>query len=320
MIKTKKVLTLKLTKIRYSGDYVGPNFSISFKLDSSQGKTNKRIYNGKEKKYNEEILKSFLDKNISLIQLKVFVSESDPVYDDIGKNAVKVDVSKVGIKKVKTSVLVEGRVHEKGKLALLELSFDVVVDFGIRYVNETSDGWLNIKLESGEKKSLPSFLKVSLLDSTKERDYFVILEGYLRGKKANVLSKGNGLSHLEEKNPQRKQAKLKLYLSKKILWIVGLGKFNVAEIDEGYKLLKVGKYDVEIPSGPHGDMDDFKKHSKFAMTWFRVGYSGDRFIHIGHVSRGCVTIKQVRSWTSISRYLLKSRKDEVSVGVLEVKK
>jgi hypothetical protein len=44
------------------------------------------------------------------------------------------------------------------------------------------------------------------------------------------------------------------------------------------------------------------------MTWFRIGHSGDRFLHPCRVSAGCVTVKDIGEWTKIYNYLINSRK------------
>ena len=56
-----------------------------------------------------------------------------------------------------------------------------------------------------------------------------------------------------------------------------------------------------------------------AKTWFRIGHSGDRYLHAGGFSLGCMTITEVVRWGEIYNGLIKARKgDLMSVGVLEV--
>lgn len=76
-----------------------------------------------------------------------------------------------------------------------------------------------------------------------------------------------------------------------------------------------GMHDIEIPDFQH---KLGAKYGDYATTWFRLGHSGDRYLHPGRVSLGCTTIKQTSEWPKIWEYLISSRKDRQSVGELEV--
>ena len=53
--------------------------------------------------------------------------------------------------------------------------------------------------------------------------------------------------------------------------------------------------------------------------WFRIGHSGDRYLHPGRVSAGCISITETARWMEIYDVLIKARKgDLMSVGILEV--
>ncbi|MEQ9008906.1 MAG: hypothetical protein RLP12_13540 [Ekhidna sp.] len=78
-----------------------------------------------------------------------------------------------------------------------------------------------------------------------------------------------------------------------------------------------GKHDIEIPDFQHNEYGT--PYGKFGTTWFRIGHSGDRYLHPGRVSAGCVTITQYNEWPSIWLYLINSRKDARSVGEIEIK-
>ena len=59
--------------------------------------------------------------------------------------------------------------------------------------------------------------------------------------------------------------------------------------------------------------------SRYAKTWFRIGHSGDRYLHPGERSAGCITVKDTKRWTEIYRHLIISRKhDSRSIGVVKV--
>ena len=80
----------------------------------------------------------------------------------------------------------------------------------------------------------------------------------------------------------------------------------------------LGSHNIEIPDAPHSLGSGYLGSAKYARTWFRVGNKGDRYLHCGQVSLGCITVKDVGSWDKIYEHLIKSRKNNQSVGVIKV--
>ena len=76
--------------------------------------------------------------------------------------------------------------------------------------------------------------------------------------------------------------------------------------------------DLEFPYEPHPHGRRYMTYSKYAKTWFRIGHTGDRFLHTGRFSEGCITVKNHSQWTPIYNRLIRSRKDKKSVGILIV--
>ena len=68
-----------------------------------------------------------------------------------------------------------------------------------------------------------------------------------------------------------------------------------------------GTYDLEIPDEVHNLGTTYQGDSPFATTWFRVGHSGDRYLHPGRISAGCVTVTDTKKWTDVYNYLIKRR-------------
>ena len=59
--------------------------------------------------------------------------------------------------------------------------------------------------------------------------------------------------------------------------------------------------------------------AKRAKTWFRIGHGGERYLHTGSRSLGCMTVIEAKRWMEIYGALIKARKgDFMSIGVLEV--
>ncbi len=59
-----------------------------------------------------------------------------------------------------------------------------------------------------------------------------------------------------------------------------------------------GLYDIEIPDYPHEGGLHYKG-SKYARAWFRIGHGGDKYLHTGAHSLGCMTVVEVDKWDEI---------------------
>ncbi|HNX74462.1 MAG TPA: hypothetical protein PLM07_02345, partial [Candidatus Rifleibacterium sp.] len=85
-----------------------------------------------------------------------------------------------------------------------------------------------------------------------------------------------------------------------------------------------GKYDLEIPYEPHHLYGEpYENFSLFAKTWFRIGHTGNRYLHLGEVSKGCITVRAADNhpgaWDEIYSRLIVSRMgDSMNVGTLHV--
>ncbi len=188
------------------------------------------------------------------------------------------------------------------------------------------NGWLRVKLNNGFTWPLPEFLKIHVVKSG-SREEFEILEGRFRGKKASVKKKGWrwdqwdwDMSFFENDirrgHPYKPSAKMRFYIKSEKLEIDGLGEFH-AKTDASNPP-PLGRHDIEIPYEPHPGGDYYKGKARYAKTWFRVGHNGDRFLHCGNVSEGCITVKEIHRWDEIYKHLIVSRKGFDSIGTIEV--
>jgi hypothetical protein len=75
---------------------------------------------------------------------------------------------------------------------------------------------------------------------------------------------------------------------------------------------------LEIPDAPHPGGLHYKDQSSFATVWFRIGHDGDRYLHPGRISAGCLTVDP-SGWNRIYKYLVVRRKDVSSVGAVHVR-
>lgn len=95
---------------------------------------------------------------------------------------------------------------------------------------------------------------------------------------------------------------------------------SVAVVLDSSNPIPAGTWDIEIPDEFHDLGLGYSSASRFATTWFRIGHSGDRFLHPGSVTLGCATVTDVSAWTDIYNYLIFARKGDFrSVGQMEVK-
>ena len=231
----------------------------------------------------------------------------------------------------------------------------------IRYVSRAgTDGWLIVTLENGKRESLPHCLKVRVYQQSDDREHFVILEGALKGTKASVRRKGAGDSYLISGIVHRPAGVVRFDRTRQMLWYGGLGPFNAFSGNSpGHTAVPTGHYKLQIPFAPSAETrPQYYAYTDFHKTWFRLGLNpiGDRFLHVGEISHGCVTVRAfvpkinmpqpsgfndlpaiassvhrgaigfplpsivapVVSWKDIYHYLIAARAYDQSVGTLTV--
>ena len=200
-----------------------------------------------------------------------------------------------------------------------------------RWIKQTDDGWLEVLTnDSGTKLSLPSGLRADLTKEEAGRDYLKLVEGLYTGAEVNVKS-----GYLVATDPQKpavrmtfkKQAAGPVTIGGQVydkeLTIYYRSVASGAEQTKGPFPAKTdpnnplgsGTYDVEIPDYPHSLGSSY---GVLGTVWFRIGHSGDRYVHPGRVSLGCVTCAP-GNWPDIYSTIVNARKqDGKSIGTLEV--
>jgi len=194
----------------------------------------------------------------------------------------------------------------------------------------------------GRGISLPWCLKVDLLKTESGRDYFQILEGPRKGTRASIRRKAADTSFLTVATLHQAAGIVKLSRVKQQLWYGGKGPYSA--FSELTNPVPTGVRDLEIPDFPHPDY--YPESSKYQSVWFRIGHSGDRYLHLGTISHGCATVRPwmpsksdgrfagrsdselglpaanpttpFAKWDDICRDLMHCRKNDVSVGTLHV--
>lgn len=175
------------------------------------------------------------------------------------------------------------------------------------------NGWLNVK---GVDSPLPFALKVTLKQRKNERDEFEVLEGRFKGKQASVKQKSATESYLGLV-PHDKSAKVTLNKTTEKLTYGSTT--DIDAFTDPQNPLPDGDHEIQIPDEPHHIADKYLTDSPFATTWFRLGSSGDRYLHPGLISAGCATVRDTKSWTAIYQYLIARRKSDTAVGTISVK-
>ncbi|MBU2081834.1 hypothetical protein KKH14_00125 [Patescibacteria group bacterium] len=320
-----KSIQLKLSKIKYSGDSIGDDIRVEIEVLSKFLRIDKTIKVGTTVEINKDIGGFETDQKSFKTNARITIFEKDVLFNDIGsiEGDIKIDTSitkpqqviyKVEIKETR-SVL--GKVWGK-KTAIFEITLEANVVNVIKYIPDKGDGWLKVQIENTKTtESLPAYLKVKVEYIKNKREYFTILEGAYRNKLASVKLKKDGASHLISNIQHKPEVRATYSISKKTLTLVDGKIYSAADYKN--ELWKKGLYDIEIPDYPHSGGVRYEKQAPKAKTWFRIGHGGEKYLHTGAVSRGCLTVTETIRWDKIYDALIRARKpDFMSVGVLEV--
>jgi hypothetical protein len=230
----------------------------------------------------------------------------------------------------------------------------------IRFVSSVGrDNWLLVALNAGPRVSLPYGLKVRVIEVKDGREHFEILEGVNKGQRATVSLKGSGQSYLVKDMTRENAGTIRFNLKAQALWYGSNGPIQAfSGAFQGFTAVTPGTYDLQIPAYPHAQTrPEYGLFTPFHNTWFRLGLSatGSRFLHVGEISEGCVTVRAFQfdpaevpragfsdlpnlannvpgalgmpypaklpplgSWTDVYNYLICRRASDQSVGKLIV--
>jgi len=319
-----KLVHLKLSKIKYGGDSIGDDIRVEIEALNKILRVDKRIKAGTTVEVNREIGKFETDQKLFKANLRITVIEKDLLFNDVGSvdSNMKIDTSitkpqqfvyKIQIRETR-SVL--GKFWGK-KTANFEIILEVNITDAVRYISEGKNGWLTVKIENYTPLvSLPVYLKVKPEYIDNRREYFTILEGAYRNKRASVKIENGGSSNLISGVQHEPEARALYSISQKIFTLNGK---TYKTVDYKNALWKKGLYDIEIPDYPHPGGARYERQTPRAKTWFRIGHSGERYLHTGGRSLGCITVTETTRWAEIYNALIKARKgDFMSVGILEI--
>jgi len=317
-----KKIQFKLVKIKYFGKSIGDNIRVNIEILDKTLQIDKRIKIGTTSELMEEIGIFPTDQRFFITKTKITVTEKDALFNDTNTadKAIKVDLE--NFKSQKFVYIIELREKRFWKnwgksIAKFELTIEALVMEAIKYIPDVDNGWLKVKTVDDNIIYLPAFLKVQSEYTDGSREYFKILEGPYKDKVASVsLDNENNNSRLLAGISHEPLIYLQYSISQKKL-IIGSKKYQATDHIE--TPWKQGWYDIELPDYPHTGGRNYLDRSSRAKTWFRIGHEGERYLHTGGRSLGCITITEVEKWNEIYNKLIKARKgDFLSVGVLEV--
>ena len=321
-----KSVQLKLSKIRYRGDSIGDDIRVEIEVLDKFLRVDKRIKAGTMVEINREIGRFETDRGLFQAEVFITIIEKDLLFNDVGKTNGSIKINTALTKpqqfvfeiQVRETRSIFGKFWGKA-IAVFEITLEAEVSDALRYVPDEDEmhGWLTVRLEDDKSiVSLPAYLEVKIERVDAKREYFTILEGPYRGRPASVRLRGDGSSWFLTGVKHEPMVRAKYSISQKLFILKGK-KYKTVDYPE--MPWRKGLYDIEIPDYPHKSGRNYLKKSKRAMTWFRIGHSGERYLHTGSRSLGCITIVETERWMEIYNALIRARKgDFMSVGVLEV--
>lgn len=321
-----KSIQLKLSKVKYSRDSVGDDIRIEIKVLGKFLRVDKRIKAGTTVEINQEVGWFETDQKSLNAEVSITVIEKDLLFNDFGntKDSIKVNTA---INKPQQFIF-EVKVRETrsilgkfwgSKIAFFEITIEAFVTDAVRYIpnEDEGKGWLKVRIENNKIiESLPAFLKIKPEYSYGKREYFIPVEGVYRDRLVSAKLQDDGSSNLISSVQHEPMAHASYSISKRILILNGKA---YATVDYKNAPWEKGLYDIEIPDYPHSLGARYEKEASRAKTWFRVGHSGDKYIHTGGLSLGCITVIERKRWAEIYDALIRARKgDSMSVGVFQV--
>lgn len=321
-----KSIQLKLLKIKYGGDSIGDDIRLEIEVLSKFLRIDKKIKVNTIAEINREVGRFETDRGSFYTEVSIAVIEKDLLFNDVGstKDNIKVNTGVIKPQKFVFEVQVRETRSILGKFwgkatAIFEITLEATATDAVRYIpnDDEGKGWLMVMIKDGKsKESLPAYVKVKPRYSDSQREYFTPLEGAYRDKLVSAKLQDAGSSNLISGIQHEPMARAVYSISKKTFTIHGK---VYAAVDYKNAPWKKGLYDIEIPDYPHSGGARYEEDAPRAKTWFRIGHSGERYLHTGGRSLGCITIIETTRWAEIYNTLIKARKgDSMSVGVLEV--
>jgi hypothetical protein len=202
-------------------------------------------------------------------------------------------------------------------------------------------GWLRIHRVAIAPHNvfLCEYTRVELTKEEEGKVYFRVMDGYIAVGQEAYLSKENAEKYLSDVGPQgaatvhvRYQGESSEHSAFKGAILQQWAELIVpgvvtAQVTLNSKNDFIPKKYTPIPSGRHNILTPDNSHKANGDTsgyaratpgmvgndiWFPIGLNGSsvnssRYIHVGHLSEGCVTTHALMKWTALYNYLISHR-------------
>ena len=345
-----------LKSIEYTGETIGREFDIKIKINRETKPLHKKLKPNNVNLFEDLIYTNSFESPINCnISINVVEKDSNP---DEGSANLSLNISKntKGKFPVDVSIVENGSVNNNGSKCCLKFVFEVTtIELGIKTLVEVDKkGWIKGRLvkqdgSDGEEIPLPYGIMVDHYKTELDKksgiqysgkEYFKILEGKNKGKKARLLIPKNQKTRLQS-NFKYKSPCYVEYIYKEVIknkygeFVVGNVKVKgISSVFKAFSLnkkrLPEGEYYLEVPDEPHPGGASYEEISLFSKSWFRIIYPAKPksayYFHLGSRSDGCITVytqevNPADTWTKIYNKLVTCRETGKSgiIGKVKVK-
>jgi hypothetical protein len=209
----------------------------------------------------------------------------------------------------------------------------------IRYVRlpEDTHGWVDVRLEkTGERRSLCEYTKVAMVKEEDDRTYFQVLDGHIAKGRVVWMNSTSAKVRLQKTPSTESTETLKVRYGR-------MGDEDSpfkGRLRQQWATLTVGGQDITvtlnsvwgstftpIQPGVYRIMTPDYSHAKTSTEAYRNAYPGkikandvwfpieleggtgnsSRYVHIGHLSEGCVTVHDIARWNTVYNFLISHR-------------
>lgn len=203
------------------------------------------------------------------------------------------------------------------------------------YVVAPGDGWLSVQKSDGKLQGLCAWTKVEVYKKARGRTYLKVLEGANTGLLGSLADE-NARRYLTKRRPVQGEAVLTVSGQRSVSgWYSRANKRyfeqQLAVLSHGRRTVNVtlntkllnepgsftpiphGEYRIKAPDFPHAEDYTEKYRSvaptlKYDRVWFPIEYGNNsRYVHVGNISDGCVTVLDLERWADLYEFLIKHR-------------
>jgi hypothetical protein len=197
-------------------------------------------------------------------------------------------------------------------------------------------GWLIVRnAKTNARVALPEYTQVELQREDAGRTYFKIIDGYISVGQEVWLSSKNAAIFLSsigpsgaatisveyEGEPTEERSSFKGVLRQqwaKLRFDGQLARVTLNSVwNKGYTPIPVGTHTILSPDNSHANIPTtgYVNAAPGMVgndTWFPIGLNGSmqnssRYVHVGHLSEGCITVYELEKWSALYTYLISHR-------------